>query len=112
VDEGARSGCAGPICGAVCWCVHCKGCTRLRTGLVKRFLQAGLVPLQELWELVNARLAHTGAFALPAELAAFASDILCLDETRLDALGRESLALAQLEHTEPGLHSSQTDGPL
>ena len=56
-----------------------------RTGLLKRLLQAGLVPLQELWEVVNARLAHTGAWAVPAELAAFVTEILCLDETRLDA---------------------------
>jgi hypothetical protein len=80
VDEGARSRCAGPICGAVCWCGPCKGCTRLRTGVGGSGLQAGLVPLQELWEFVNARLAHTGSWAVQAELAAFANDILCLDE--------------------------------
>src|SRR6266571_5776172 len=28
-----------------------------RNGLVKRLLQAGLIPLQEVWEVVNARLA-------------------------------------------------------
>ncbi len=39
-------------------------------------------------------------------------DIFCLDETRLDALGRYSLALARLEHTGAGLHSFQTGGPL
>ena len=59
-----------------------------RNGLVKRLLQAGLVPLQEVWEVVNARLALTGSRATPAALAAFASDIFCLDETRLDAVGR------------------------
>ena len=59
-----------------------------RTGLVKRLLQAGLIPLQELWEVINARLAHIGSQAVPATLAAFATDILCLDETRLDAVGR------------------------
>ena len=49
-----------------------------RNGLVKRLLQAGLAPLQDLWELVNIRLAHTGCWAVPAELAAFASGIFCL----------------------------------
>jgi hypothetical protein len=59
-----------------------------RNALVKRLLQAGLCPLQELWEEVNARLAHLGSQAVPATLAAFAPDILCLDETRLDVVGR------------------------
>jgi hypothetical protein len=59
-----------------------------RNGLVKRLLKAGLVPLQEMWEVVNARLAQSGSQVVPATLAAFATDILCLDETRLDALGR------------------------
>jgi len=59
-----------------------------RNGLVKRLLQAGLNPLQELWEVVNARLAQTGSQAVPATLAAFAPDIVCLDETRLDTVGR------------------------
>ena len=59
-----------------------------RNGLVKRLLQTGLGPLQELWEGINAQLAQTGSQAVPATLAAFATDILCLDETRLDAVGR------------------------
>ncbi len=59
-----------------------------RNGLVKRLLQAGLNPLQELWEVVNARLAQTPSQAVPATLAAFAPDIVCLDETRLDTVGR------------------------
>jgi hypothetical protein len=59
-----------------------------RNGLVKRLLQAGLCPLQELWEEVNARLAHIGSQAVSATLATFATNILCLDETRLDAVGR------------------------
>jgi hypothetical protein len=59
-----------------------------RNGLVKRLLQAGLNPLEELWEVVNARLAQTGSQAVPATLAAFAPDIVCLDETRLDPVGR------------------------
>ncbi len=44
-----------------------------RNGLVKRLLQAGLGPLQELWEAVNARLALTSPWAIPADLAAFGS---------------------------------------
>jgi len=59
-----------------------------RNGLVKRLLQAGLVPLQELWEAVNAQLAHIGSQTGPATLATFAPEIFCLDETRLDAVGR------------------------
>jgi hypothetical protein len=59
-----------------------------RNGLVKRLLQAGLCPLQELWEEVNTRLAHIGSLAVPTTLATFATNILCLDETQLDAVGR------------------------
>ena len=59
-----------------------------RNGLVKRLLQAGLVPLQELWEALNVRLAHTGPWAVLATLAPFAHEIFALDETRLNAIGR------------------------
>jgi hypothetical protein len=59
-----------------------------RNGLVKRLLQAGLCPLQELWEEVNAQLAHISSQAVPTTLASFATAILCLDETRLDTVGR------------------------
>jgi hypothetical protein len=52
--------------------VPCRGCT----------------PLQELWEAVNAQLAHSGSQTGPATLATFAPEIFCLDETRLDAVGR------------------------
>jgi hypothetical protein len=41
-----------------------------------------------MWEVVNTRLAQTSPRTVPATLAAFATDILCLDETRLDAVGR------------------------
>ncbi len=44
-----------------------------RNGLVKRLLQAGLVPLQDLWEGINAQLASIGSQAVPATLAPFAS---------------------------------------
>ena len=44
--------------------------------------------MQEMWEGINAQLAQTGSQAVPATLAAFATAILCLDETRLDAVGR------------------------
>src|SRR6516164_7923541 len=43
-----------------------------RNGLVKRLLQAGLVPLQELWEDINAHLASSGPQTVPAPLAPFA----------------------------------------
>jgi hypothetical protein len=59
-----------------------------RNGLVKRLLQGGLEPFQELWEVVNVQLAQSGSQVVPVTLAAFASHILCLDETRLDALGK------------------------
>jgi len=59
-----------------------------RNGLVKRLLQAGLVRLQEVWQAINAPLALPASRAVPATLAAFAPAILCLDETRLDAVGR------------------------
>lgn len=59
-----------------------------RNGLVKRLLRAGLCPLQDLWEEVNAQLILRGSQAVPTTLAAFATHILCLDETRLDAVGR------------------------
>src|SRR5205809_6361473 len=59
-----------------------------RNGLVKRLLQAGLCPLQELWEGNNAQWACIGSQAGPATLASFATEIVCLDETRLDAGGR------------------------
>jgi len=59
-----------------------------RNGLVKRLLQVGLVPLQELWEGINAQLASIGSQTGPATLATFATEIYCLDETRLDAVGR------------------------
>src|SRR5258708_21523975 len=59
-----------------------------RNGFVKRLLQAGLNSLQDLWAVANARLAQTPSQAVPATLAAFAPDIVCLDETRLDTVGR------------------------
>ena len=47
-----------------------------RNGLVKRLLQGGLESFQELWELINGRLAQSGSQAVPVTLAAFASNIL------------------------------------
>ncbi len=72
-----------------------------RNGLVKRRLQAGLVPFQELWELLNTQLADADQQAVPATLAAFAPSILCLDETRLDALGRYLKPLRGLSTQDP-----------
>ena len=59
-----------------------------RNGLVKRLLQAGLLPLQDLWEALNGHLASSGSQAVPATLATFATQVVCLDETRLDMVGR------------------------
>ena len=39
-------------------------------------------------------------------------DILCLAETRLDALARYRSRLARLEHPGPGLLCGQTDRPF
>jgi hypothetical protein len=83
-----------------------------RHGLVKRLLQAGLIPLQELCEAVNARLAHTGPWAVPPTLAAFATEILCLDETRLDALGRYLKPLRGLSTHNPTCFAGKLVGLL
>jgi hypothetical protein len=81
-----------------------------RNGLVKRLLQAGLVPLQEVWEAVNVRLAHTGSLAVSATLASFATDIFCLDETRLDAVGRYLKPLRGLKAHDPACTASKLVG--
>ena len=80
-----------------------------RNGLVTRLLQAGLVPLQDVWDGVSAQLALTPSKAVPAQLAAFAPEILCLAETRLDASCQVSQALAWLKHTGPSLLCRQID---
>jgi hypothetical protein len=81
-----------------------------RNGLVKRLRQAGLAPLQELWELLNVQLAHTGPKAVPAELAAFASRIFALDETRLDTLGRYLKPLRGLSTHDPACFAGKLVG--
>ena len=83
-----------------------------RNGLVKRLLRAGLVPLQELWESVNAQLAHIGSQTVPATLATFATDIFCLDETRLDAVGRYLKPLRGLSAHDSACTARQTGGSL
>lgn len=72
-----------------------------RNGLVKRLLQAGLAPLQELWEMLNVQLTPIGPSAIPLDLAAFASGIFSLDETRLDAIGRYLKPLRGLNTHDP-----------
>jgi hypothetical protein len=72
-----------------------------RNGLVKRLLQAGLLPLQDLWEALNVQLASNGAQAVPATLATFATQIFCLDETRLDVVGRYLKPLRGLSAHDP-----------
>jgi len=81
-----------------------------RNGLVKRLLQAGLAPWQEIWESVSARLAHAGQETVPAALAAFATDILCLDETRLDTLGRYLKPLRGLSTHDPACFAGKLVG--
>jgi DDE family transposase len=81
-----------------------------RNGLVKRLLQAGLVPLQELWEGINARLSLTGSQTEPATLAAFAPEIFCLDETRLDAVGRYLKPLRSLSAHDPACFAGKLVG--
>src|SRR5207247_7750757 len=71
-----------------------------RNGLVKRLLQAGLCPLQELWEAVNAELAHIGSQAVPTTLASFATTILCLDAHTIRCCRQVSQTLTQLEHEQ------------
>lgn len=83
-----------------------------RNGLVKRLLQAGLVPLQEVWEHVNARLAQSSSRAVPATLAAFATDILCLDETRLDAVARYLKPLRGLSANDAACFAGKLVGLL
>src|SRR5215470_889358 len=82
-----------------------------RNGLVKRLLQAGLVPLQDVWEHVNARLAQSSSRAVPASLAAFATEILCLDETRLDAVASYLKPLRGLSAHDAACAARQTGGP-
>jgi hypothetical protein len=81
-----------------------------RNGLVKRLLQAGLVPLQELWEMVNVRLAHTGPSGVSAEVAAFATGIFALDETRLDTVGRYLKPLHALSTQDPACFAGKLVG--
>lgn len=81
-----------------------------RNGLVKRLLQAGMAPLQELWEFINARLAHTGPEAVSTTLAAFATTIFCLDETRLDVLGRYLKPLRGLSPSDPACFAGKLVG--
>jgi hypothetical protein len=113
--------------------VHCRACTPLQTGvacsacrksgpfapiwltrngLVKRLLCAGLVPLQEGWEGINAQLAQIGSQTVPATLAAFATDIFCLDETRLDAVGRYLKPLCGLSAHDPACTALKLVGLL
>lgn len=81
-----------------------------RNGLVKRLLQAGLDPLQDVWEVVNLRLAHIGSWAVSADVAAFASGIFALDETRLDIIGRYLKPLRGLSTQDPACFAGKLVG--
>ena len=83
-----------------------------RNGLVKRLLQAGLVPLQELWEDINAQLASIGPQTVPTTLAPFATEIFCLDETRLDAVRRYLKPLRGFSAHDPACFAGKLVGLL
>lgn len=86
------------------------GCAPLwlcTNALVKRLLQVGLPPLEELWALVNDRLSlHASSQDQPG-LAPFAASILCLDETKLDRLARHLQPLRDLPHTDAALFAGK-----
>ena len=122
MDEGGHLGCAGHTCGAVCCCAHSKGCTRLRTApearacrQSARLLLSGSHALA--WSNGFCRRAWFPCKScesqslrgwptpipgqcqqswLPLEV-----DIFCLDETRLDALGRYLKPLRGLSTQDP-----------
>jgi hypothetical protein len=83
-----------------------------RNGLVSQLLRAGLVPLQEVWEAINAPLALPASRAVSATLAAFAPEILCLDETRLDAVGRYLKPRRGLSTHDPACFAGKLIGLL
>jgi hypothetical protein len=83
-----------------------------RNGLVKRLRKAGLVPLQELWEAINAQVASSGSQAVPATLASCATEIFCLDETRLDVVGRYVKPLRGLSTHDPACFAGKLVGLL
>lgn len=75
--------------------------------LVKRLLQAGLSPLEDLWALRSGRMA--GELA-PSTLAPFASRLLCLDETKLDRLARHLKPLRDLPSKDSALFAGKLLG--
>jgi hypothetical protein len=64
--------------------------------IVKRLKQAGLQPLQTMLTQISQVLAHLIQPLFPADLAAFATAILALDETTWDAVQRHLPALRAL----------------
>lgn len=81
-----------------------------RTGLVKRLLKAGLSSLQALWIQLNAQLAQRLPPIQSPTLAPFATSILCLDETHLDAVGRYLAPLRSLKPTDPACFAGKLLG--
>ena len=78
--------------------------------LVKRLRAAGLSPLQELWAQLNDQLACAPWLGLDPALAAFASAIFCLDETKLDRLHRHLEHLRTLPPTDAALFAGKLLG--
>jgi hypothetical protein len=80
-----------------------------RNALVKRLMQAGLAPLEQLWGLITDQLDCLPATSSSqeAELAPFASRILCLDETKLDRIARRLRFLRELPAGEAGLFAGK-----
>lgn len=64
--------------------------------LVKRLLHAGLTPWEELWGQIQRQLDCLAVPPPPLEMASFATQILCLDETKLDRLARHLCFLRHL----------------
>ncbi len=86
------------------------GCAPLwlcTNALVKRLLQVGLPPLEELWALVNDRLGLDASSQHQPGLAPFAASILCLDETKLDRLARHLQSLRDLPNTDAALFAGK-----
>ena len=67
-------------------------------------------PCKKCREAVNARLAFPASQAAAATLAAFAPETLCLDETRLDAVGRYLKPLRGLSAHDPACFAGKLIG--
>lgn len=78
--------------------------------LVKRLLQAGLEPLQQILTLLSQRLSQRLGPIVTTTLAPFASEIVALDETTLDAVARHLSWLRELPVGDPRLLAGKLAG--